>query len=64
MLGGSFDTTAWGVLKLRVKEVLIPEELVQARGKTLRSEILKLVNKELPDQWQESITVPILQEML
>jgi hypothetical protein len=42
----------------------IPAELIQAGGETLRSEIHKLINsvwnkEELPDQWQESIIVPI-----
>jgi hypothetical protein len=42
----------------------IPEELIQAGGETLQSEIHKLINSvwntgELPDQWKESIIVPI-----
>jgi hypothetical protein len=42
----------------------IPVELTQAEGGTLRSEIHKLINsiwskEELPDQWKESIIVPI-----
>jgi hypothetical protein len=42
----------------------IPAELIQAGGETLQSEIHKLINsiwskEELPDQWKESITVPI-----
>jgi hypothetical protein len=42
----------------------IPSELVQAGGKTLRSEIHKLIKlmwnkEELPHQWKESIVVPI-----
>jgi hypothetical protein len=42
----------------------IPAELVQAAGKILLSEIHKLINsvwnkEELPDQWKESIIVPI-----
>jgi hypothetical protein len=42
----------------------IPAELIQARGETLLSEIHKLINsawskEELPDQWKESIIVPI-----
>jgi hypothetical protein len=41
----------------------IPRKLIQAEGETLNSEIRKLVNsiwnKELPDQWKESIIVPI-----
>jgi hypothetical protein len=42
----------------------IPPELIQAVGETLRSEIHKLNNsvwnkEELPDQWKESIIVPI-----
>jgi hypothetical protein len=39
-------------------------ELIQAGGETLYSEIHKLINsiwsnEELPDQWKESIVVPI-----
>jgi hypothetical protein len=42
----------------------IPAELIQAVGKTLRSEVQKFINsiwnkEELPDQWKESIIVPI-----
>jgi hypothetical protein len=42
----------------------IPAELIQAGGETLWSEIHKLINsiwnkEELPDQWKESIIVPI-----
>jgi hypothetical protein len=42
----------------------IPAELIQAGGNTLRSEIHKLINsiwnkEELPEQWKESIIVPI-----
>jgi hypothetical protein len=42
----------------------IPAELIQAGGKILLSEIHKLINSvwnkvELPDQWKESIIVPI-----
>jgi hypothetical protein len=42
----------------------IPAELIQTGGETLRSEIVKLVNsiwnkEELPDQWKESVIVPI-----
>jgi hypothetical protein len=42
----------------------IPAELIQAGGETLRSEIHKLINsiwnkEELPDQWKESIIVPV-----
>jgi hypothetical protein len=42
----------------------IPAELIQAGGNTLRSEIHKLFNciwnkEELPEQWKESIIVPI-----
>jgi hypothetical protein len=42
----------------------IPSELIQAGGETLLSEIHKLINsvwnkEELPDQWKESIIVPI-----
>jgi hypothetical protein len=42
----------------------IPAELIQAGGKTLLSAIHKLINsvwnkEELPDQWKESVIVPI-----
>jgi hypothetical protein len=42
----------------------IPTELIRAGGKTLRTEIYKLVHficnaKELPDQWKEYIFVQI-----
>jgi hypothetical protein len=42
----------------------IPAELIQARGEELQSQIHKLINSiwskgELPDQWKESIIVPI-----
>jgi hypothetical protein len=42
----------------------IPAELIQAGGKMLLSAIHKLINyiwnkEELPDQWKESIIVPI-----
>jgi hypothetical protein len=42
----------------------IPAELIQAGGEILLSEIHKLINsvwnkEELPDQWEESIIVPI-----
>jgi hypothetical protein len=42
----------------------IPAELIQAGGEILLSEIHKLINsvwnkEELPDQWKESIIVPI-----
>jgi hypothetical protein len=42
----------------------IPAELIQAGGKMLLSAIHKLINsvwnkEELPDQWKESIIVPV-----
>jgi hypothetical protein len=42
----------------------IPAELIQAGGNALRSEIHKLINcvcnkEELPEQWKESIILPI-----
>jgi hypothetical protein len=42
----------------------IPAELIQAGGEILRSKIHKLINsvwnnEELPDQWKESIIVPV-----
>jgi hypothetical protein len=42
----------------------IPAELTQAGGETLRSGIHKLIHsiwnkEELPDQWKESIIVPV-----
>jgi hypothetical protein len=45
----------------------IPAELIQAGGKMLLSAIHKFVNsvwnkEELPDQWKESIIVPVHKE--
>jgi hypothetical protein len=42
----------------------IPAELIQAGGEILRSKIHKLINciwnkEELPNQWKESIIVPV-----
>jgi hypothetical protein len=42
----------------------IPADLIQAGGETLQSEIHKLINciwskEEFPDQWKESIILPI-----
>jgi hypothetical protein len=42
----------------------IPAELIKAGGRTIRFEIHKLINsiwnkEELPEQWKESIIVPI-----
>ena len=42
----------------------IPAELIKARGSTIRGEIHKLIisiwnKEELPDEWKESIIVPI-----
>ena len=42
----------------------IPLELIKAGGRTIRSEIHKLINsiwnrEELPEEWKESIIVPI-----
>ena len=42
----------------------IPVELIKAEGRTIRSEIHKLVNsiwnkEELPEEWKESIILPI-----
>jgi hypothetical protein len=42
----------------------IPAELIHAGGEILRSKIHKLIKsiwnkKELPDQWKESIIVPV-----
>jgi hypothetical protein len=42
----------------------IPAELIQARGEILRSKIHKLINsiwneEDLPDQWKESVIVPV-----
>jgi hypothetical protein len=43
---------------------LIPAELIKAGGKAIRCEIHKLIlsiwdREELPEEWKESITVPI-----
>jgi hypothetical protein len=41
----------------------IPAELIQAGGKILLSAIHNLINKEeLPDQWKESVIVPVLKK--
>ena len=42
----------------------IPVELIKAGGRKIRPEIYKFINsiwkkEELPEQWKESITVPI-----
>jgi hypothetical protein len=42
----------------------IPSELIKARGRTISSQIHKLINsvwnkKELPVEWKEPIIVPI-----
>jgi hypothetical protein len=42
----------------------IPAELIKARGRTIRSEIHKLIisiwnKEELPEEWKESLIVPI-----
>ena len=42
----------------------IPAELIKAGCRTIRSDLHKLINsiwnkEELPEQWKESITVPI-----
>jgi hypothetical protein len=45
----------------------IPAELIKAGGKTIRCEIHKLVisiwnEEELPEEWKESIIVPIYEK--
>jgi hypothetical protein len=45
----------------------IPAELIKAGGRTIHSEIHKLINsiwnkEELPEQWKESIIVPIYKD--
>jgi hypothetical protein len=47
-----------------VSQHWIPAELIKAGGRTIRSEIHKLINsiwnkEELPEQWKEPIVVPI-----
>jgi hypothetical protein len=47
----------------------IPAELIQAGGETLRSELHKRINsiwnkEELPDQWKESIIIPIYKKVI
>jgi hypothetical protein len=42
----------------------IPAEIIKSGGKTIRSEINKLINSiwnklELPEEWKESIIVPV-----
>jgi len=45
----------------------IPSEMVKAGGKTIRLEIHKIIHSiwnkgELPEDWKESITVPMLKQ--
>jgi hypothetical protein len=47
----------------------VPAELIQAGGETLWSEVQKLVNstcmwnkEELPEQWRESIILPVFEK--
>jgi hypothetical protein len=47
----------------------IPAELIKAGGRTICSEIHKLINsiwnkEELPEQWKESIIVPIYRRVI
>jgi hypothetical protein len=42
----------------------IPAELIKAGGRIIRSEVLKLIlsvwnKEELPEEWKESVIVPI-----
>jgi hypothetical protein len=44
--------------------IKFPAELIQAGGEILRSEIHKLIisilkKEELPDQWKETVIVPV-----
>jgi hypothetical protein len=46
----------------------IPAELIKAGGRTIRSEISKLINsiwneEELPEQWEESVIVPMYKKV-
>jgi hypothetical protein len=68
MLEQSVFEVGMAIEKLKSHEsssiVQIPEELINAECKTIRSEIQKLIhfirNKEdLPEKWKESIIVPI-----
>jgi len=56
------------IIKLKSHKSLginqIPAELIKAGGKTIRSEIHKLIisiwnKEELPEEWKESIMVPV-----
>jgi hypothetical protein len=45
----------------------IPAELIKAGGRIIRPEILKLIisiwnKQELPEEWKESVIVPIYKE--
>jgi len=45
----------------------IPADLIKASGRTIRFEIHKLIiyiwnNEELPEEWKESIIVPIYKQ--
>jgi hypothetical protein len=47
----------------------IPAELIKAGGRIIRSEILKLIisiwnKEELPEEWKESIIVPIYKKVV
>jgi hypothetical protein len=66
------ETSAFGVElateKLKIHKSpgtdQIPAELIKAGGRTIRSEIHKIINsiwneEELPEEWKESIIVPI-----
>ena len=66
-------TVNWGLHKLKLYEIQrhkspgieqIPAELIKAEGRTIRSEIRKIINsiwnkEELPEEWKEFIIVPI-----
>jgi hypothetical protein len=44
--------------------VQIPAEQIKAEGETLLSEIHKIHKEELPNQWNESIIVPIFPKVI
>jgi hypothetical protein len=58
------DPSAWGLSYKSSGTVQIPAELIKAGGEILCSEIHRLICsiwnvEELPQQWKESIIVPV-----
>jgi hypothetical protein len=56
-------------LEVEIASDEIPEELIQTGGEILLSTLHKLINsvwnkEELPDQWKESIIVPVQRRVI